>query len=179
MKTYISHTKAFTLVELTIVITIIGIISVSSYIPYAHHQKKILLKQWAREISQSLRDARSLAINGYNTWSGNVNIGLFFASGASTIEYFQYWLNETLTLTDIWSTSSYRTKILPRGVQIDSIDGVAQDVLFTYKAISGSWAVNGASGTWQIDIQISYDGSTDSVLQKTISYFRESYISDY
>lgn len=179
IKIYTSHLKAFTLIELVVVITIIGIISVSTYIPYSHHQKKVLLKQWAREISQSLRDARSLAINGYNTWSGNVNIGLFFASGATNIQYFKYGFEDILTLGDIPSSTPYREKFLPKGIQIDSVDGASQDTLFTYTAISWTWAINGISGTWAINIQISYKWSTDSVLQKTITYFRESYISDY
>lgn len=56
---------AFTLLELMIVITIIGIISMATYMPYAHHQKKVLIKQATREISQSLSEVRNLAVNGF------------------------------------------------------------------------------------------------------------------
>lgn len=81
---------AFTLLELMIVITIIGIISVATYMPYAHHQKKVLVKQAARELSQSLSETRNLAINGLLSGSGNVNTALRFASGATKLEYYTY-----------------------------------------------------------------------------------------
>jgi prepilin-type N-terminal cleavage/methylation domain-containing protein len=61
--------KAFTLIELMIVITIFSIISLATYLPYAHHQKKTLIKQAAREVTQSLSDARNLATNGLSTFS--------------------------------------------------------------------------------------------------------------
>jgi prepilin-type N-terminal cleavage/methylation domain-containing protein len=70
-----NNNRAFTLIELMIVITIISIISLATYIPYAHHQKKTLIKQAAREITQSLSEARNLAINGLSTLSGaNLNV---------------------------------------------------------------------------------------------------------
>ena len=61
--------SAFTLIELMVVITIMSIVMFASYLPYAHHQKKTLLKQASREISQSLSDARNLAIHGLDTGS--------------------------------------------------------------------------------------------------------------
>lgn len=61
-----SHT-AFTLIELMVVITIMSILMFASYIPYEHHQKKVTLRLAAKEISQSLSEARNLAIYGLDT----------------------------------------------------------------------------------------------------------------
>jgi len=63
------QTSAFTLIELIIVMTIIGIVSIATYFPYAHHQKKTLVAQALREIAQSLSEARNLALHGLDTGS--------------------------------------------------------------------------------------------------------------
>lgn len=179
MQKYSSHIRAFTLIELLIVITIIGIISVTTYIPYAHHQKKVLLNQAAREVSQSLRDARSLAINGFNTWSWNVSVALFFWSGSNEIVYYTYPFEQSISLSDFSSGEVYLTKKLPKWVEIESIGWSSQDVLMSFEAISWSGSVEPFLGSWSIDILTSYAGSTESVLQKEIRYYPRSYISDY
>lgn len=173
------HPRAFTLIELLIVITIMGIITVSTYIPYAHHQKKVLLQQWAREISQSLRDARNLAINGLNTGSWNVSVGLYFGSWASQIEYFTYPYGESLVLTDIGALEAYRSKDLPKWIQLEEIDGVTTGTLFTFEAISGAWSFEPQTWSGEMVISVSFRWSTESVLRKEIVYYPQSYISDY
>ena len=83
------HSRSgFTLIELLVVITIMVIVLLATYIPYAHHQKKVLIKQWAKELVQSLTEARNLAINGLRSGSGNVNVGLYFTSKATQIDYY-------------------------------------------------------------------------------------------
>jgi len=178
-KSRATYFGGFTLIELMIVITILGIITLSSYIPYAHHQKKILLQQWAREISQSLRDARSLAINGLNTWSWNVNVAVLFSSGANSVEYYVYPYGDFLDISNMSAWELYREKFLPKGISIDSINGVAQDTLFTFEAISWSWTIGPFTATGELDIQISFMWSPEAVLQKHITYYTQSYISDY
>jgi prepilin-type N-terminal cleavage/methylation domain-containing protein len=69
-----NHKNAFTLIELMVVITIMGIIMFTSYIPYQYHQKKTALKLAAREVSQSLSEARNLALHGLDTGSGNLSL---------------------------------------------------------------------------------------------------------
>jgi len=171
--------KAFTLIELIVVITIIGIISVSTYLPYAHHQKKVLLKQAAREISQSLRDARSLAINGLDSGSWNLNIALFLEPNSRDILYYSYPFDTTITLWDIVSMDEYKKKILPLWVAIDTIDSSGSGVLFTFDAISWSGWYDGLTPAQEVLINLSYSNSTSPVLQKEIRYYTQSYISDY
>jgi prepilin-type N-terminal cleavage/methylation domain-containing protein len=81
--------SGFTIIELMIVITMISIISLATYMPYAHHQKKTLIKQAAREITQSLSEARNLATNGLSTLSGaSLHVGLYFPPAATQIDYY-------------------------------------------------------------------------------------------
>ncbi|MFC1798000.1 prepilin-type N-terminal cleavage/methylation domain-containing protein [Patescibacteria group bacterium] len=55
--------KAFTMIELMITITIIGILTMVTYAPYNYYQNKGKLKITAREVSQLLYEARNMAIN--------------------------------------------------------------------------------------------------------------------
>ena len=55
--------KAFTLIELIISITIVVILTVTSYAPYSYYQNKAKLKITTREISQLLYDSRNMAMN--------------------------------------------------------------------------------------------------------------------
>lgn len=173
--------KGFTLIELIVVITIIAIISLATYMPYAHHQKKVLLKQAAREISQSLIQSRNFALNWLNTWSGNVNVALYFDIEAEELIYYA----STGSL-NIWSLSDdkiYQKKILPVGVQVDAIAGNSEKTLFTFSSIFATGAIL-QEISWNlsdevVDIDISYKWANSPILQKTIHYYKKSYISDY
>ena len=80
--------SGFTLIELMVVITIISIIMMASYFPYAHHQKKVLLNQGVKEVAQSLSEVRNLALHGLDTGSGNLNTALLLRPGSSEVLYF-------------------------------------------------------------------------------------------
>ncbi|NDK10171.1 prepilin-type N-terminal cleavage/methylation domain-containing protein [Candidatus Gracilibacteria bacterium] len=172
----ISNKGGFTLIELLVVITILFIIMTMTYLPYAHHQKKTLLKQGAREISQSLSEARNFALHGLDTGAGNLSIGLYFAPGTTQIEYYAYPLNETINEDSLNQDNLYKTKKLPKGIEVDSVGGSTDGYLFNFEAITASGAHMGES---EIDIIISYQGSESPVLQKNISYYPKSSISDY
>lgn len=168
--------SGFTLIELMIVITIVWIISLATYLPYAHHQKKVAIKQAAREISQSLSQARNLAIHGLDVWDGNVNVALYFASWATQIDY--YTSTGALNIGALPS-DTYRQKQLPQWVQVDSIGGIGGERLFVFDSISGSGSISGEIVPDEVEIQISYQWATNSILQRVIKYYRKSYISDY
>ena len=171
------NNRAFTLIELMIVITIISIISLATYMPYAHHQKKTLIKQAAREITQSLSEARNLAINWLSTasWT-NLNVGVYFMSWATQIDY--YTSTGTLNILSLPLTV-YKTKKLPLGMQVDSINWSSQAELIHFSAITWSWYISSAPFTNDIEIDISYKWADSAILQRKITYYTKSYISDY
>ncbi|MDA9129454.1 prepilin-type N-terminal cleavage/methylation domain-containing protein [Candidatus Gracilibacteria bacterium] len=183
MKILTSNNKrAFTLIELMVVITIIVIVSLATYLPYAHHQKKVLIKQGAKELVQSLTEARNLAINGINSGSGNLSVGLYFGADATQIDYYTVGFTGSLNIASL-PTNPYKVKRLPQGVQIDSITGIDEETLITFDAITGSGTISSTNSSYTmndiVDILVSYKGATTPVLQKKIEYYTQSYISDY
>lgn len=172
------NTFAFTLLELIVVITIIGIISMATYLPYAHHQKKVLVKQAAREITQSLSDARNLAINGLSeAWGSNLNVAIYFDTWAQSVEY--HTSTGALNISNISSATLLRTKRLPAWAQVDLIAGNSNPQMFWFSAITWSWFTDPDLGLNPIDIQLSFKGANSPILQKNIRYYPQSYISDY
>lgn len=177
MKLYKKTWSAFTLLELMIVITIISMISLATYLPYAHHQKKTLIKQAAREITQSLSEARNLAINGLSTLSwANLNVWVYFAEEATQIDY--YTSTGTLDINNLPS-DVYKIKRLPKWIQIDTVWWSNSGSLIHFSAIHGQWDISPWSFSWEILIDISYKWANSPILQKEITYYTQSYISDY
>lgn len=175
---YLNNTyRGFTLIELMVVITLLSIVTLMSYVPYAHHQKKLLLSQGTREISQSFSEARNLAIHGLNTGSWNLNVGLFFWSWATELVY--YTSTWTLSLSHLHLADIYKIKPFPKWVQVDSINAIKTDFLFSYERISGSGTIEPLVWTDELDISLSYKWSSSPVLQKNIRYYTQSYIVDY
>jgi len=166
----------FTLIEMLIVITIMGIISVSAFLPYAHHQKKVLVKQWVKEVSQTIAEARNFALNGLVSGSWNVFIALDFSSWATSIPY--YVSSWSINPWNISSTTLYREKKLPTWVQLDSM-WWWEELLISFSPISWELDVFPALANSPIEFTLSYKWSRSSALQKTVRYYTESFISDY
>ncbi|QFR38764.1 hypothetical protein A9Q91_00835 [Candidatus Gracilibacteria bacterium 28_42_T64] len=183
----------FTVVELIIAITIFFMLSMASFVPYNYYVNKAKLKTTVKEISQSIYEARNMAINGVISSTGNVSIGIYFDNSEeenNKIHFLSY--PYSFTGVDI-STSgseieSIKTLVLQPGMQIDSIHG-NENGLFFFQAISGSseyfyWESGIrkdilTAGEDTIDISISYKGSTTRNLQKNITYYIKTNIIDY
>lgn len=170
------HISWFTLIELLVVVSIIAIVLLATYMPYAHHQRKTFVKQAAKELSQTLNESRNLAIHGLDTGSGNVYIGVHLVPWSQKLDY--YTANSWLSLSSLPSYT-YKTKRLPKWVEIFSINGdTTTQRLISFAPVTGSWQVNGISDE-VISIILSYKGSEDPVLQKELKYYRKSFLSDY
>jgi len=192
-------TTGFTLIEVLIVIGILGMMLTATYAPYSHYQKKALLKQWQKEIVQSIYEARNLAINGLDIGNKNVSVGLYLDTSdplKNNLTYFGYpydstdpgfrpWAFPNSSLVDI-----IKTKDLPNGIQLEEVEG-KDKFLFFFEAITGVWwyytfdpAIDGelAAGTTntEIDVNISYKwADATSTLYDTIDYYTQTYIADY
>lgn len=72
--------KAFTLIELIIVMTIIGILFAGSYVPYDYYSRLSRVRITAEKIHQTMEDARILSQNGqlFPGTTKNVNMGILF-----------------------------------------------------------------------------------------------------
>lgn len=183
--------KWFTLIELIISITIIVLLTMSTYIPYSYYQNKAKLKITSREITQALYEARNMAINWSinNIW--NVSIWVYFDTSISSlneIKIYSYTFDiETnqISIIEWWNVELIKTIKLQNWIQLENITS-KDNVLFyfesiTWKLISYTW--NSWIKTPILDnvmpITFSYKWSTSPNLRKTINYFTNTNIIDY
>lgn len=130
------------------------------YLPYAHYQEKIKVKQVIREVSQWINEARNMAINGFDQkrtdWSSwdngdtgiNKSIGLYFENGDKKGEMYFYAYPFTLSWSlafpgktdqEIYRINEWRA--FPKGAQFDgAIWEIANwelnNILFFFQAIT-------------------------------------------
>ncbi|MDD4151178.1 MAG: prepilin-type N-terminal cleavage/methylation domain-containing protein [Candidatus Gracilibacteria bacterium] len=190
MKGY-SVFKAYTFIELMVVITIISFLSVMTYIPYSFYQNKEKLRSGAKEISQSISDARNLAINGLSNSSSNVSVGIYFDKlKKNKIDYFSYPYNYYGPIKVEENLSEniklIKTRQLDENIWINSIYS-KDNFLIIYDSITGNakyfYKENTdfipLSLTGIIDINIGLKGVKEGILSKTIKYNPKTYITDY
>lgn len=172
-----SNLQAFTLVEVVVVILMLSIISFASYSPYAHHQKKILLDQGVREVSQALSAVRNKSLHGYTLWWENVHTYIEFLPGWNSFNtYILPSSKDSIVHRD---EKQIDTRIsLPSGITLHSIDGVDTPKLLVFEAIS--WDLQSPTSIWDtIEFVMSYKESSAVSLQEILSYYTQSHISDY
>lgn len=80
--------KAFTLIELLVSISIFFILVLITYVPYNFYMNKVKVKNTIKEISQSLYEARNMAIN-WISENSNKSIWLYLSlEEPSVIKFF-------------------------------------------------------------------------------------------
>lgn len=82
----------FTLIELMVVITIIGILFSGSYIPYDYYSRISRVRISVEKIQQAREDAKILSQNGqlFPGTENNANIGLLFTKGSPNVKMFAF-----------------------------------------------------------------------------------------
>jgi len=182
----------FTLIELLITMTIFFMIVVGTYVSYSHFQKKALLRQSVKEISKWISDARNLAINGLDSWSGNVSVGLYFDARdarKTTLTYYSYphtysW--SQIVAEDTGDIEVYKTVKLPAGTEVEEVAGHEKFLIFfsavTWEGIYYYWDASDTKWEFldaELPIRISFKNATALSLQKEIKYYTHGYIADY
>lgn len=181
------NTKAFTLIELIVVITIMFILSMMVYAPYHHFQTKQKVRNSTKIIAQTLYEARGLAINGINSWSGNVSIWVYFWSGSEDIILYKYKLGVN---SDYKNESLYllEKRHLEPWVEIIWVEGWSKrdNGLFVFTAITWSGAYYYYNGVKQefadpdnvLDIHIGFKWVKNWNLSEKVEYYTKTYIAD-
>lgn len=183
--------KWFTLIELMVAITIIGILSIMSYSPYSYYQNKASLKVTAREVSQLLYESRNMAINWaiWNQW--NVSIWVYFDTSSTLnnqikVFSFPHDMDKLNILnSEWWDIRLLKTLTLKKWILIDKIED-KKNLLFFFDSITWelsyynwiSWTRNNVTDDI-VSINFSFKWSTSPNLNKTINYYTNTNIIDY
>lgn len=188
----------FTLVEMMIVISVIFIIGLTVYAPYNHFANVAKLKQSVKEISQSLYEARNMAINWTEWTNGNTSIWLYIHDNIMTYYSYPYGIDPlNISIEDrvMGINTTSETHILKEytiqpGVTIEPIEW-QDNILFYFSAIEGVVNYYYFDSTWRHDIdltanpeeiitiEVSYKGSTSSIMRKELQYLTKTNIIDY
>jgi len=182
--------KAFTLLELIIVITIIGIVSMMIFTPYNYFQKKAELKLALKNISKTLSEARNNSIFWVLSWTTNQSVWVYFENNKNKIKIYNYpynfWTWSQITLDNIFLKKEIN--IWPN-IKIDKIEE-NKKVLFLYSAISGKLNIF-SFDSWKkqklidknndniIQIWVWYKTTKSWGLYKILKYYTKTYITDY
>jgi prepilin-type N-terminal cleavage/methylation domain-containing protein len=186
----IKNNKAFTLLELMIVITIVGIMMIWVYAPYNYFQKKTELKIAAKSISKTISESRNKAIFWISSGSTNQSVGVYFEKNSNIIRIYNYPYNFWT-----WSKIEVNDKYLKekiniwKNIFINKIEN-KDNALFLFEAISWkfypfyfeSWNKNNLTDLWSdniYNIDFSYKQASSWPLQKTVKYYTKTFITDY
>ncbi|MDD5213150.1 MAG: prepilin-type N-terminal cleavage/methylation domain-containing protein [Candidatus Gracilibacteria bacterium] len=185
-----NNKKAYTFIELMVVITIIAMITIMTYVPYNFYSNKEKVRITAKEVSQSLGEARNMAINGLSNSNSNVQIGLYFDKNAGNkIRYLSYpydFSGTYITNEDIsQNIRLIKDKTLADSVNITSVND-KENILFIFKSITGDLELKTSNaGTFQtytsgkLDINFGFKGASSGPLTKTVKYNTKTFITDY
>lgn len=184
------HNKAFTLIELLVSMTIFFVLVTMTYVPYNFYMNKVKVRSTIKEISQSLYEARNMAINWISDWS-NKSIWLYIdIDEKDTLTFFSYphtftWSQITNQISsDIEFIKSYK---LLEWMELRSIMW-KNNWLFFFDAITWKWKYYYWDDLWnrqiisdnKINIDFSFKNATPwSSLYWELIYFTKTNIVDY
>ena len=183
----------FTLIEMMIAITIFFIIVVMAYANYSFYQNIASVKIWAKQVSQSIWEARNMSINWFKKNETNQSIWILFDTNADnnkSLKVYSYNYSTWTTEISLDDSDIIREISLQRWVElssltwniawnIDSIMIYFSSIYWTgglYKIVD--WSLEELEID-DIEISISYKGSTNSLLKRDIRYYKNTNLIDY
>ena len=175
MKKNILHKQAFTLIELMVVITIMTILLLASYAPFAYYQTKQKVRNSAKIITQTLNDARNSAIYWISSSTWNLDIWVLFKENDEKIWIYGFPIKDS-----IWDYLNPDNKYLLENILLEwGTKITSSGWLFLYKAITWSWVYkNFTISSNKIELKIWMKWATAWPFTKEIEYYTKTYISD-
>ncbi len=184
--------KAFTLIELMAVITIMALVWGATYLNFAYSQNKMNLKLTTKDVSQALYNARNMSINWLDSISWNVSVWVYFDNSVNNknkISFFSYPYNLDINSSDLLNNDSkkfIKDIKFNKSIELNNVED-KNKFLFLFQAITWSWSYyywenDGIKKTfvWEdFDVRISFKWATSSTLSKNIKYIIGTNIIDY
>lgn len=178
------NSKWFTLIELLISITIFLILTMMTYVNYATYQNIAKVKLSLKEVSQSINEARNMAINGYDKNKVNQSIWVFFdVNDKNIVKYYGYNFNSWIVLSD---ANIIKEKKLQDGIEIEKVSG-HNKVMIHFSSIYGLPTIYyfNESGekqdySWEVvDFSLSYKWIQNYPFKRNLQYFKNTNVVDY
>lgn len=167
--------KGFTLIELMIVITIIGILTIWTFVPYNTYSNIAKVKSSKELFDQSIQEARNIT-NWVTTTDGkNINLWLVIEKDSNELNYYSFPHDYTWSVFDYEDRATkYRSKNLEKNIFFSKIidtNNTEQDkVILYFKA--PNWEMDtyiNPTQTWSIkNIIIWLNKATNGILSKEI-----------
>lgn len=177
-------TQWFTLIELLISMTIFLILTTLTYANYAMYQNIAKVRLWLKEVSQSIHEARNMAINWYDKNKINQSIWIFFdINNKNNIKYYWFNYNSWIILSE---ENLIKERKLQDSIGIDFVSGKDTMMLY-FSAIYGEPTLYFLDDFWdfqeyigdELDISISFRGSTRYPFKRDLQYFKNTNVVDY
>lgn len=168
--------KAFTLIELIVVITIMIILTSMAYIPFSHYKLKQEVRNSAKIVSQTLIQARNSAIYWLSNSGWNLDIWVLFKNWKWTI-----WLYWFPIKDNIWDYLNPDNKYFLKNIALEKNITISSSWgLILYKAITWSWILKwNFNRDWdKVILKVGLKNSNSWIMSNKIIYYPKTYISD-
>ena len=168
-----TNKKAFTIIELLIVITIIAILTMLTFVPYNFYSN-VWKVRISKEIINQMVNEASLNANSVEdkTTKKNLNLWIKLKEGSGTIDIVSYPYDFTGSLFDGWEL--FKQVNLEDWVNVNKISfswSAQDEALIFFKAPDWEMTIyKNSSETWsQIDMIIGYKNAISWVLSKEVN----------
>lgn len=132
--------RGFTLIELIVVITIIGIVSIGAYVPYNYYGELARIRLSSDIVDQSLSDARILATNGYvfPGTTSNADIGLVLRKSSGQMDIIALKKGK-ITLTGSTDMTNIKSSSLENNIAFSILP--SDTVLIRFESPNGNMSI--------------------------------------
>ncbi len=154
-----------------------------TYVNYASYQNIAKVKLSLKEVSQSIHDARNMAINGYDKNMVNQSVWIYFDLKGQSIQYYGYNFNSWVTLSP---SHLIKEKKLQEWVQISHLSW-NETIMIHFSSIYWIPNIYTVGSAWQIEafswdvleIAVSYKWIQNYPFKRDMKYFKNTNVVDY
>lgn len=174
----------FTLIELLISITIFLILTLMTYVNYAFYQNIAKVKLGLKEVSQSINEARNMAINGFDKNQINQSIWVFFdLNNKNIVKYYWFNFNSTINLSE---ENILKERKLQEKVWIEYLSG-KNNIMIYFSSIYWVPSIYYFDESWNmknfdediLDITLSFNSNNNFPFKRELKYFKNTNVVDY